>query len=143
MTNNTKSAEVFEVPLATAFDHWNDMVRVPQRPAREPFPPPMLQQPQPMGSTGAFQIDVGRVCVDPANGAYTAIAGEDLFAQITGIGANAPLVNAPIRTKRESPRRDLEIAPATQRTSARTFLQSVAIGEAAGHGSGRAHNNPE
>src|SRR5580693_25568 len=93
-----------------------------------------------MRSPGAFQVEKSRTRVDSALGADTAIALENLFAEIARVGAKLPFVDAPIGTEREAPRRDFQVAPAAQRPSAGSGLKRGPVGKASGHGAGSTHN---
>ena len=74
--------------------------------------------------------------IHAARGADSAIAFQDFFAQIAGIGSETPLLHAPIRAKREAAFGHFQIAPAAQAAPVRTFGKAVAIGPAARHARG-------
>src|ERR1700685_2169483 len=93
-----------------------------------------------MGPAGAFHVEKSRASVDGAFGADTAIALENLFAQIARISAQLPFVDAPIGAERKAPRRDFQVAPAAQRASAGSCLKRRPVGETTGHRTGSAHN---
>ena len=66
-------------------------------------------------AAGTFERVVGGNGVDVADGASAAVAGEDLFAEVAGIGAEAPLVDAVFAAEGTSaPGDDFQIAPAAE-----------------------------
>jgi hypothetical protein len=58
---------------------------------------------------------IGGDGVDVADGADTAVAGEDLVAEVAGVGAEAPLVDAVVGAEGAAAfGDDFEIAPAAE-----------------------------
>ena len=93
-----ESAHVREAAFATAFGDGEDVVGVPQVAAEAPV---------------FFELAAGCVIelafvfaqgfgVEAARGAHALVAGEDLLAQIAGVGAQLPLVNAGVAAKCEA-----------------------------------------
>ena len=67
-------------------------------------------------TSGSFEGVEGGDGVDLADGADAAVAGEDLVAQVAGVGAEAPLVDAVVGAEGAAPLgEDFEIAPAAER----------------------------
>src|SRR5205823_12776115 len=79
--------------------------------------------------------------VETANSTDSAVPLEDTLAQVTGIGAKLPLLDTPIGTEREPPRRNFEIAPTAEAAPARPLPQFGAIHSPAGHRAFRAHED--
>ena len=87
-----------------------------------------------------FESVVGGDCVDVTGGADAAIASEDLVAEIAGIGAETPLVDAVVRAERAAAfSEDFEFAPATEREVVGVAREDLARGAAAGEGAGGEH----
>ena len=79
-------------------------------------------------------------CVYRADCADAAVAGEDLVAEIAGIGAETPLVNAVVAAECAAAfRQDFEIAPTTEGKVVGTDGQGLPCGAAAGEGAGGEH----
>ena len=78
-----------------------------------------------MRSTGAFQFEVRRAGIHLAERAYSAVARRHLLAQIAGVGAKTPFMDAPIRTERETARGNFEVAPAAERAAVGAFAKAV------------------
>lgn len=64
--------------------------------------------------------------VEAAEGADTAIAGENLVAQVAGIGAQLPLVDAVIAAERPPPLGYLGVAPAAETATVGTARGAAA-----------------
>ena len=125
MTGQTKSAEVVEVALAAAFRHRDLMVGVPQgaagsHAAQTPDGELLRARVPPR----ALEPGHGGDGVGGAQGADAAVAGEHLVAQIAGVGAEPPLVNAELRAEGAAARgENLQPAPAAQGTAVRSAIQ--------------------
>lgn len=72
-------------------------------------------------------------------GADAAIALEYLFADIGGLGAKLPLVNAELRAERETASRDFEGTPAAEAATIRAAWDEFAVDPTALHGPHGAH----
>ena len=67
------------------------------------------------GATGSLEGVVGGDGVDVADGADAAVAGEDLVAEVAGVGAETPLMDAVVGAEGAAAfGEDLEIAPAAE-----------------------------
>lgn len=139
VTDQAQGSEVLQVAFATALDHRDDMVRVPQGFPADPLETPPREQLLPMTPASPFQIEICAAAIDPANRANTFIAREYLLTQISGIRPQPPFVDAPVRTKSESPRGDFKITPAAQSPASLPFRQRGSIRKPAGHRPGSAH----
>src|SRR6476646_3275325 len=93
-----------------------------------------------MRSTGALHVQVGGAGIHLTQRAYAAIARQYLLAEIAGVGAEAPFVNTPIGTERETASGNFEVTPAAEGAAVGTFAKAVPVGVAAGHGAGCTHD---
>src|ERR1700722_11215368 len=109
------------------------MIRIPESLAGEPLESPSGQKPLAMGPARAPHLPVCRAGVDPADRANAPVPLQHLLTKITRVAAEAPFVDAPIRTEGEPPRWDFEAAPTAERPAVVPFRQSGAIGDAARH----------
>lgn len=134
MAENAERPEVQQIAFAAALDYRHDVVGVPQRFTIEPLQSPFIEQLQAMRAAGAFQPGEGGAGIHAANRADAAVAGEHPIAKIARIGAELPFIDAPVRAKRESPRRNFEVAPTAERPSVCALLERGAIGESTRHG---------
>jgi hypothetical protein len=67
------------------------------------------------GSAGSFEGVVGGDGVDVTDGADAVVASEDLVAEVTGIGAETPLVDAVVAAESATAfGEDFEVAPAAE-----------------------------
>jgi hypothetical protein len=117
MTEQTESANVVEVALTSAFCDGKDVVGIPEAAAAsDGLHAVEAQASGAGGTTSASERSVGGDGVDVADGAAAAVAGEDLVAEIAGVGAEAPLVNAIVAAEgAATPGDDLEVTPAAER----------------------------
>ena len=131
MADKTQRAQVLKVALSSTFNHGQDMIRVPQRLAREPLEPPFSEKAQPVGPTRATQLRVGCASVDSADRADAPVPLKNLLAKVARVGAEAPFVDTPIRAECKTPRRDFESTPAAEGPAVAPFRQGGAIRETA------------
>ena len=67
------------------------------------------------GASGSLEGIVSGDGVDAADGADAAVAGEDLIAEVAGVGAETPLVDAVVAAEgAAAPGEDFQIAPAAE-----------------------------
>jgi hypothetical protein len=113
MAEETEGAEVVEVALAAAFGYGTDVVGVPEGAAGgDGLHSVEVQAGGSGGATGSFEGVVSGDGVDVAAGADAAVAGEDLVAEVAGVGAETPLVDAVVGTEGAAAfGYDLEVAP--------------------------------
>jgi hypothetical protein len=95
MAEDAEGAEVVEVALASAFGYGADVVGVPEAEAGcDGLHAVEVEAGDAGGASGTLESVVGGDAVDLADGADASITGEDLVAEITGIGTETPLVDA-------------------------------------------------
>jgi len=95
VTEQAKSAQVVEIALASAFGYGADMIGVPEAAARgDGLHAIEMQAGAAGGAACSLESVVGSDGVDVADGADAAIASEDLVAEVAGVGAETPLVDA-------------------------------------------------
>jgi len=117
MAEQAERADVIEVALATAFSDGKDVVGIPQAAsAGDGLHAVEAEAGYTSRTAGTFEGGVGGDGVDVAGGASAAVAGEDLIAQIAGVGAQAPLMDTVVAAEGAAAvGDDLKIAPAAQR----------------------------
>lgn len=93
MTTDAESPDVLQVALASTFRDRNDVVGIPETPAAVVCGP-MLEQETAIRATRTPELTHGRKGVDSAGSADAAIAQQNLFAKIAGLGAQLPFVHA-------------------------------------------------
>ena len=141
VAEETEGAEVVEVALAAAFGDWTNVVGVPEAAAGGDGLHAVEIQAGSAGRTpGSLEGVVGGDGVDLADGADAAITGEDLVAEVAGVGAEAPLVDAVVGAEGAAALgEDLEIAPAAEGKAVRAERQGCAGGVASGKCACRKH----
>jgi hypothetical protein len=116
VAEETEGAEVVKVALATPFGYGEDVVGVPQAATGGDGLHAVEVQ---TGCSGwaacSLECVVGRDGVDVTDGADTAVAVEDLVAEIAGIGAETPLMDAVVGAEGAATfGDDFEVAPAAE-----------------------------
>ena len=103
--------------MASAFGYGADVVGVPQASARrDGFHAVEMEASFAGWAAGSLECVVGSDGVDVAGGADAAVAGEDLIAEVAGVGAETPLVNAVVAAEGAATfGDDFEFAPAAER----------------------------
>jgi hypothetical protein len=91
------------------------------------------------GSSGEAELAGSSDGVDAAIGADAAITLEYLFANIGGLGAELPLVNAELRAESEAATRDFEGTPAAEAATIGAAWDEFAVDPTALHGPHGAH----
>jgi hypothetical protein len=116
VAEKAEGAEVVEVALAAAFGYGTDVVGVPEGAASgDGFHAVEAEAGGSGGAAGSFEGVVGGDGVDLTDGADAVIAGEDLVAEVAGVGAETPLVNAVVAAEGASALGDdLEFAPTAE-----------------------------
>ena len=137
MALEAKSAHVGEVALAAAFGNGDDVVGIPQSFAAAEIPGG--EGTGASGTAEAFDVMKLGGAIETADGAEAAIALEDAFAQVAGVGAELPFLDAPLGAEGEAAGRDFELAPAAETAAVGTFGERGAIGTSAGLGAVCAH----
>jgi len=144
VAEETERTDVVQIALAAALGYGQDVVRVPEAAAAgDGFHAIKTETGGSGWASGALESSVGGDGVDMAGGAKATVAGEDLVAEIPGVGAETPLVDAVVAAKRAATLgENLKLAPAAERQTIRTFGKSVAAGAATGEGAGDEHALP-
>ena len=134
MAGEAEGAEVVEVALAAAFGYGADVVGVPQAAAGgDGFHSVKAEAGGAGGAAGSLEGVVGGDGVDAADGADAAVAGEDLVAEVAGVGAETPLVNAVVTAEGAAAfGEDFEIAPAAEGQAVWAEREGLACGAASG-----------
>jgi hypothetical protein len=116
VAEKAESAEVREVALAAAFGYWADVVGVPQAAAGgDGLHAIEMEAGGTGGATGSLEGIVGGDGVDVTDGTDAMVAGEDLVAEVAGIGAETPLVDAIVAAEGAAAfGDDFEITPAAE-----------------------------
>ena len=119
MAEQTEGTKVIKIALAAAFGDGNDVIGIPKRSARRDGTHAKDAQTfLPGGAACAFEGGEDGQGIGIADRTAALVAGEDLIAQIAGIGAETPLVDAELRAEgAPAPGQDLKIAPAAERQS--------------------------
>jgi hypothetical protein len=141
MTEQAESTDVVQIALTTAFAHGADMVGVPETPsAGHCLHSVETKSCGPRRSAGAFESGVHGHGINLANGTTSSIAGKDLVAKVTWIGAKTPLMDAIIAAEGAAAfRKDLELAPAAERQAVGAFRKSLSRGATTGQSTGNEH----
>lgn len=127
MAEQAECADIVQVALTSAFAHGENVVCIPETTAaRYGLHAIEAKSRHPGGAASTLE---GSVCghrVDLAGSTASSVAGKDLVAEITWIGAQAPLVDAVVTAEGAAAfRQDLELAPAAERKAVRAFGESV------------------
>ena len=136
VARQAERAQVVEVALAAALGYWEDVVSVPERAAAGDELHPVERQAGDAGfATGSLECRVDRDGIGLAEAADAAIAGEDLVAEIAGVGAESPLVDAVVGTEGATPFcQYFKFTPAAERQAVGSGWELVPLGAAAGQG---------
>jgi hypothetical protein len=116
MAEEAEGAEVVEVALATAFGYGADVVGIPEAAADgDGLHSVEAKAGGAGGASGSFEGVIGGDGVDGADSADAVVAGEDLVAEIAGVGAEAPLVDTVVAAEGAAAfGEDLQVAPAAE-----------------------------
>ncbi len=114
MAFQAQGADVFEIALAAAFHHGNNMIGVPKGLSGTGAQSPIERSFQPRRAPQALQLPLCMQAIDAATGADAAVAFQHFFANIARIAAQAPFFHAPRRAKRRAALGNFQIAPAAQ-----------------------------
>lgn len=119
MAHQTERAEVIQVAFPSPFGDGPDVVSVPERAAGGGAAQPPHRQSFGAGcAAAALERCIGSDSIQTAESTDTSIAMEDLIAQVSRVGAQAPLMHAEVGAEGPAARsEDLELAPATERAS--------------------------
>jgi hypothetical protein len=138
VAEQAERAEVVEVALAAAFGYGADVVGVPEAAATGDGLHAVESEACGAGwASCALEGVVGGDGVDVADGADAAIAREDLVAEVAGVGAETPLVDAVVAAEGAAALgENFEIAPAAERQAVRPSGKRGCGLAAAGEGAG-------
>jgi hypothetical protein len=116
VAEEAEGAEIVEVALAAAFGYGTDVVGVPEGAADGDGAHTVEAETGGSGrASGSLECCVGGDGVDVAAGADAAVASEDLVAEVAGVGAEAPLVDAVVAAEGAAAfGEDFEVAPAAE-----------------------------
>ena len=116
VAEETEGAEVVEVALAAAFGYGADVIGIPEGAAGgDGLHAVEMQAGCAGGAAGSFERVVGGDGVDVTDGADAVVAGEDLVAEVAGVGAETPLVDAVVAAEGAAAfGEDLEVAPTAE-----------------------------
>ena len=134
MAGQAEGAEIVQITLATTLGDRPDVVGIPERSTTgNGLHAIEGETGEAGGAAGALQGVVDGGGLGLADGADTAVAGEDLIAEVAGVRAEAPLMDAEIRAEGAAASgEDLEIAPATEgefvRAESATAVTRLAAG---------------
>jgi len=141
VTAQAEGAEVIEIAFSSAFNHGNDVVGIPEAAPAVLFDGPVLQKRLAAAATGTPELPKRGNGVNAASRADTAVAQENLIAQIRRLGSQLPLMNAVGRAEGKAAARNLERTPSAQPTTVRTAGNRLAIDPAPAHGAHRTHHS--
>ena len=116
VAEEAEGAEIVEVALAAAFGYGTDVVGVPEGSAGGDGGHAVEAEAGGSGgAAGSLESGVGGNGVDVAAGADATVAREDLVAEVAGVGAETPLMDAVVRAEGAAAfGEDLEVAPAAE-----------------------------
>jgi len=139
VTFEAECAHVGEVAFAAAFGNGDDVIGIP-----ESFSAAEIPGGEGAGARGTTKaLDVMKLggAIEGAGGADAAVALKDAVAEMSGIAAQLPLLDAPCGTEGEAAGWNFELAPAAEAAAVWSFGQVTAKGTSAGHGALSAHEN--
>jgi hypothetical protein len=141
VAEKAEGAEVVEVALAAAFGYGADVVGVPEAAAGgDGFHAVEMQAGGAGWASGSLKCVPGGDGVDAADGTDAAVAGEDVVAEVAGIGAETPLVDTEIGAEGAATLgEDFEFAPPTEGEIVGAARKGVGGGAASGEGAGGEH----
>lgn len=116
MAEETEGAEIVEVALAPAFGDGADVVGIPKASAGgDGLHAVESEACGPGWASGSLEGVVGGDGVDVADGADAAVARKDLVAEVAGVSAETPLVDAVVGAEGAAAfGEDFEVAPAAE-----------------------------
>lgn len=141
VAGETKGTEIVQIALASTFGDGADVVGIPEGAAAgDGLHAVEAEAGDTGGSTGTFEGVVDGDGLGVADGADAVVAGEDLIAEIAGIGAEPPLVDAVVGAEgTASFGEDFEFAPTAEGEAVGSAGEGLGLGAAAGKGAGGKH----
>jgi hypothetical protein len=127
MATKAEGADVIEVALATALRHGKNVIGVPKT-FTHPFDEsPMLHKDDTSVASRSLQPAVLPDRIQSAVGAHASVTLQNLFAQVSWLRPQFPLMYAKIRAEGEAARRHLERAPPAQAAPVRAAWDIFAV----------------
>ena len=125
VAEEAQGTDVVEIALSAALGYGKDVVRVPKATAAIDRLHAVKAKPSLSScASGSLESCVGGNRIDLAGGAMAAIASEDLVTDISGVGAQTPLMHAVVAAEGAATLcQDLELAPPAQGTAVRPCRQ--------------------
>jgi hypothetical protein len=138
VAEEAEGSEVVEVALAAAFGYGPDVVGVPEGSASGDGGHAVEAEASDAGgAAGSLEGAVGGEGVDVAGGADAVVAGVDLIAEVAGVGAETPLMDAVFAAVGAAAfDKDFKLAPAAKWKAVGSGGKGLTGGAAAGEGSG-------
>lgn len=143
MARQTEGANVVQVTLPAALGHGSDVVGVPERAAGCDGLHTVEGESGDAGfAAGSFERGIDGYRIRLAELADASVAGEDLIAEVAGIGAQTPLVDAVVGAEGATAfGEDFHLAPAAEGQAVRAGGQQMATGATAGEGARDKHRS--
>ena len=144
MAQKAEGPNIIQITLAATLGYRQDVVCVPEAAAAgDGLHPIEAETGGACWASGALESSIGGYAVDMADGAAATIAREDLIAEIAGISAETPLVDAVVAAEGAATfGKNLKLAPAAERQTVRALRKSVARSAATGQSAGDEHALP-
>ena len=141
VAGEAERAEVVEIALAAAFRYGEDVVGVPEGAAGRDGLHAVERESGDAGfAAGSLERVVDGDGIGLAELADAAVAGEDLVAEVSGVGAETPLVDAEVGAEGTAAfGEDFQFAPAAERQAVGSGGELLALGTAAGEGARKRH----
>jgi hypothetical protein len=116
VTEEAEGAEIVEVALAASFGDGANVVGVPEAATgSDGLHAVETETGGASGASGSLERVICGDGVDGADGADAAVAGKDLVAEVAGVGAETPLVDAVVAAEGAAAfGQDFEFAPAAE-----------------------------
>jgi hypothetical protein len=139
MAEKTQGTDILEIALSAAFRHRENMIGIPKAPtAGDGLHTVKTKSRLPSRSSRALERGICGNRVDSARSTTAMVASEDLIAKVSGIGSEAPLVDAIIAAKGPTTlRNNLKLTPAAERKTAGTEGQIATADVTSGKCAGR------
>lgn len=119
VTLEAEGAHVGEVAFAAAFGNGDDVIGIPKSFSAAEIP--ASKGTSASGASEAFDVMKLSRAIEAADGADAAIPFENALAEMAGIGAQLPFLNAPFGTEGEATGRDFKLAPAAETAPVGSF----------------------
>jgi hypothetical protein len=114
MTTKAERSDVVEIALATTLGHRKNMIGIPKTLAHSFSKAPVLHKGHTAFAARSLQLAMFPDRIQSTVGAHASIALENLFAQVTRLRPQLPLVYTKIGAEGEAASRHLKRTPAAQ-----------------------------